>query len=170
MLISNTDIADNSSPARIFTFEKLSCSPQVMFMLSFCVLAWCATHQVVGGATNRQVSSVSAARLPVATELQLGTRKKQIMSDVTKPKQPHYDSQIRRDNLRNKTRVCIGDAFETWRRLQRHTALGCTRWYGGGYAGSRPTTRNPCEVDSGREGARSNSSLLCFERGPQYHF
>ena len=165
MLISNTDITDSSSPARIFTFEKLSCSPQVMFMLSFCVLAWYATHHL---STNHQVSSVSAARLPVATELQLGTL--QIMSDVTKPKKPHYDSQIRRDNVRNKTRVCIGDAFETWRRLQRHTALSCTRWYGGGYAGSRPTTGNPREVDSGREGARSNSSLQCFERGPQYHF
>ena len=144
MFISNTDITDSSSPARIFTFEKLSCSPQVMFMLSFCVLAWYATHLL---SANHKVSSVSASRLPVATELQLGTL--QIMSDVTKPKKTHYESQIRHDNLRNKTRVCIGDAFET---SPIHTALSCTRWYGGGYAGSRPTTGNLREVDSGREG------------------
>ena len=156
MFISNTDITDSSSPARIFTIEKLSCSPQIMFMLSFCVLAWCATHHL---AINHHVSSVSAARLPVATELQLGTL--QIMSDVTKPKNLVM-TQIRRDNLRNKTRVCIGDAFETWRRLQRHTALSCTCWYGGGYAGSRPTTGNPCEVDSGKGGGEEKQLSSVF--------
>jgi len=40
MLISNTYITDNSSPARILSFKKWSCSPQLMLILSCCVLFW----------------------------------------------------------------------------------------------------------------------------------
>ena len=40
------------------------------------------------------------------------------MSNVTKPKRPRYESEIRRDKVRNKTRICIGDAFERWRQLK----------------------------------------------------
>ena len=71
------------------------------------------------------------------------------MSYVTKPKQPRYDSQIRCDNLRNKTRVCIGDAF----------------------AGSRPTTGNPRERQLLQGGGEERQlSPVFFQRERQYHF
>jgi len=36
-------ITDNSSPSRILSFKEWSCSPQLMLMLSCCVLVWCST-------------------------------------------------------------------------------------------------------------------------------
>jgi len=55
--ISNTCITDNSSPARILSFNKWICSPQ----MSCCVLFWCSTlHR----STNHEVSSVAAFGLP----------------------------------------------------------------------------------------------------------
>ncbi|ROL46790.1 Vitelline membrane outer layer protein 1 [Anabarilius grahami] len=45
------------------------------------------------------------------------------MSNVTKSKRPRYNSEIRRDKVRNKTRICIGDAFERWRRLKTEKNL-----------------------------------------------
>ncbi|XP_073687059.1 uncharacterized protein [Garra rufa] len=45
------------------------------------------------------------------------------MYNVTKPKRPRYESEIRRDKVRNKTRICIGDAFERWRRLKTEKNL-----------------------------------------------
>ncbi|KAL0153569.1 hypothetical protein M9458_051183, partial [Cirrhinus mrigala] len=40
------------------------------------------------------------------------------MYKVTKPKRPRYESEVCRDKVRNKTRICIGDAFDRWRRLK----------------------------------------------------
>ena len=45
------------------------------------------------------------------------------MSNVTKSKRPRYNSEIRCDKVRNKTRICIGDAFERWRRLKTEKNL-----------------------------------------------
>jgi len=65
MFISNTYITDNnSSPARIFSYKKreaVALSPQLMLMLSCCVLVWCSTLQLF---TNHGHSSVAVSGLP----------------------------------------------------------------------------------------------------------
>ncbi|KAK0156440.1 hypothetical protein N1851_000276 [Merluccius polli] len=38
---------------------------------------------------------------------------------ATKPKRPRYDSQKNYDKARNKTRICLGDAFERWNLLKQ---------------------------------------------------
>lgn len=45
------------------------------------------------------------------------------MSDITKPKRPHYDSPLRCDKFRNKRRICSGDAFERRRWLKTEKLL-----------------------------------------------
>ena len=42
---------------------------------------------------------------------------------VPKPKRPRYESELRRDKVRNKTRICIGGAFDRWRRLKAEKNL-----------------------------------------------
>lgn len=54
----------------------------------------------------RRLSPTSSTRIWATTELHLRT------SDLTKPKMSPYDSQIRGDQVRMKTRTCTGDAFE----------------------------------------------------------
>ena len=39
------------------------------------------------------------------------------------PKRPRYESELRRDKVRNKTRICIGGAFDRWRRLKAEKNL-----------------------------------------------
>jgi len=43
IMFSNTYITDNSSPVRILSFKKWSCSPRLMLMMSCGVLVWCVT-------------------------------------------------------------------------------------------------------------------------------
>jgi len=50
-----TYITDNSSPARILSFKKWSCSPQLMLLMSCCVLVWSSTLHL---SSNDEVSSV----------------------------------------------------------------------------------------------------------------
>lgn len=63
--------------------------------------------------TNHQVRSVSPPRLPATTEVTLQTQ-----TDIAEHKRPCHDSQTGGDKVRNKTRVCVGDVFERWRRLR----------------------------------------------------
>ena len=113
MFISNTYVTDNSTQARIFQFKKRSCSPQLMFMLSF--FFWPEAPP----STYLPITKSVLFRHPGC---QLGSNYRSSRY-VPKPKRPRYESELRGDKVRNKTRICIGDAFDRWRRLKAEKNL-----------------------------------------------
>lgn len=116
MLILNADPTDNKSPARIFTFEKLS-GMQTMFMLTICDLGWCATHQLPFMKTLPSLDS----GYQWSEASNISDYKCLTLLKTSKAK--HYDSQKHCDKARNKTKACIRNAFERCKWLKAETNL-----------------------------------------------
>ncbi|XP_026133574.1 uncharacterized protein LOC113112325 isoform X2 [Carassius auratus] len=84
---------------------------------------------------------------------------------VTKSKRPRYNSEIRRDKVRNKTRICIGDAFERWRRLKTeknlNTDANVANFLLDSYYGPSTSTPSKRNLKKHHLTAPSLSSIVC---------
>ncbi|XP_026111452.1 uncharacterized protein LOC113087934 [Carassius auratus] len=84
---------------------------------------------------------------------------------VTKSKRPCYNSEIRRDKVRNKTRICIGDAFERWRRLKTeknlNTDANVANFLLDSYYGPSTSTPSKRNLKKHHLTAPSLSSIVC---------
>ena len=80
-------------------------------------------HVLARGATHRRPQVIAVSRVSVAEQPQAARYDWATMAEATKSKRPRSESQKRRDKIRGKARVCIGDASERWRQLKAERNL-----------------------------------------------